>query len=82
MIQALELGLPSLFFGGGGCPSWALKVLTSALLLSAAPGTGGLKFNIQKRPFAVTNQNFSSPADGQHGTFSPQPNPEKTQSHR
>lgn len=50
--------------------------------MKPAPGTGGLKFNIQKRPFAVTNQNFSSPSDGQHSTFGPQPNPEKAQSHR
>uniref|UniRef100_A0A8D0NM23 SAC3/GANP/THP3 conserved domain-containing protein n=1 Tax=Sus scrofa TaxID=9823 RepID=A0A8D0NM23_PIG len=46
------------------------------------PGTGGLKFNIQKRPFAVTSQTFSSTAEGQHGGFGPQPNPEKAQNHR
>lgn len=48
----------------------------------AAPGTGGLKFNIQKRPFAVTNQNFNSNAEGQHNSFGPQPNSEKAQNHR
>ncbi|XP_055266530.1 leukocyte receptor cluster member 8 isoform X2 [Moschus berezovskii] len=46
------------------------------------PGTGGLKFNIQKRPFPVTNQNFSSTTEGQHSGFGPQPNPEKVQNHR
>nr|XP_020772120.1 leukocyte receptor cluster member 8 [Odocoileus virginianus texanus] len=50
--------------------------------LTAAPGTGGLKFNIQKRPFPVTNQNFSSTTEGQHSGFGPQPNPEKAQNHR
>ena len=50
--------------------------------LTAAPGTGGLKFNIQKRPFPVTNQNFSSTTEGQHSGFGPQPNPEKVQNHR
>lgn len=49
--------------------------------LTAAPGTGGLKFNIQKRPFAVTSQSFSS-SEGQHSGFGPQPNPEKAQNHR
>ncbi|XP_035947953.1 leukocyte receptor cluster member 8 isoform X4 [Halichoerus grypus] len=50
--------------------------------MKPAPGTGGLKFNIQKRPFAVTSQSFSSPSEGQHGSFGPQPNPEKAQNHR
>ncbi|XP_045435634.1 leukocyte receptor cluster member 8 isoform X2 [Pipistrellus kuhlii] len=50
--------------------------------MKPAPGTGGLKFNIQKRPFAVTNQNFSSSSEGQHSGFGPQPNPEKAQNHR
>ncbi|XP_046956866.1 leukocyte receptor cluster member 8 isoform X1 [Lynx rufus] len=50
--------------------------------MKPAPGTGGLKFNIQKRPFAVTSQSFSSTSEGQHGSFGPQPNPEKAQNHR
>ncbi|XP_027950819.1 leukocyte receptor cluster member 8 isoform X2 [Eumetopias jubatus] len=50
--------------------------------MKPAPGTGGLKFNIQKRPFAVTSQSFSSPSEGQHSSFGPQPNPEKAQNHR
>ncbi|OWK15846.1 hypothetical protein Celaphus_00004892 [Cervus elaphus hippelaphus] len=50
--------------------------------MKPAPGTGGLKFNIQKRPFPVTNQNFSSTTEGQHSGFGPQPNPEKAQNHR
>ncbi|EPQ04560.1 Leukocyte receptor cluster member 8 like protein [Myotis brandtii] len=50
--------------------------------MKPAPGTGGLKFNIQKRPFAITNQNFSSTSEGQHSGFGPQPNPEKAQNHR
>lgn len=59
------------------------KGLTLAFAaLTAAPGTGGLKFNIQKRPFAVTTQSFGSNAEGQHGGFGPQPNPEKAQNHR
>ncbi|XP_047384685.1 leukocyte receptor cluster member 8 isoform X6 [Sciurus carolinensis] len=49
--------------------------------MKPAPGTGGLKFNIQKRPFAVTNQNFGTSAEGQHSSFGPQPNPEKAQNH-
>lgn len=49
--------------------------------MKPAPGTGGLKFNIQKRPFAVTNQSFSSNSEGQHSSFGPQPNSEKTQNH-
>ncbi|XP_048186133.1 leukocyte receptor cluster member 8 isoform X2 [Perognathus longimembris pacificus] len=49
--------------------------------MKPAPGTGGLKFNIQKRPFAVTNQNFSSSAENQHSSFGAQPNPEKPQNH-
>uniref|UniRef100_A0A8C8YXX1 Leukocyte receptor cluster member 8 n=1 Tax=Prolemur simus TaxID=1328070 RepID=A0A8C8YXX1_PROSS len=49
--------------------------------MKPAPGTGGLKFNIQKRPFAVTNQSFGSNAEGQHSGFGPQPNPEKAQNH-
>ncbi|KAM9225471.1 leukocyte receptor cluster member 8 isoform 3-T4 [Dugong dugon] len=49
--------------------------------MKPAPGTGGLKFNIQKRPFAVTNQNFSSSSEGQHGSFGPQPNAEKALNH-
>ncbi|KAM8787488.1 leukocyte receptor cluster member 8 isoform 1-T3 [Rhynchonycteris naso] len=50
--------------------------------MKPAPGTGGLKFNIQKRPFALTSQNFSSTSEGQHSGFSPQPNSEKAQNHR
>ncbi|XP_024595553.1 leukocyte receptor cluster member 8 [Neophocaena asiaeorientalis asiaeorientalis] len=50
--------------------------------MKPAPGTGGLKFNIQKRPFAVTSQSFGSTTEGQHGSFGPQPNPEKAQNHR
>ncbi|XP_015450197.1 leukocyte receptor cluster member 8 isoform X3 [Pteropus alecto] len=50
--------------------------------MKPAPGTGGLKFNIQKRPFAVTSQNFSSTSESQHSGFGPQPNPEKAQNHR
>lgn len=50
--------------------------------MKPAPGTGGLKFNIQKRPFAVTSQSFGSTSEGQHGSFGPQPNPEKAQNHR
>lgn len=65
-----------------GLGSKSSRGLTSAFLPSAAPGTGGLKFNIQKRPFAVTSQSFSSPSDGQHGTFGPPSNPEKAQNHR
>uniref|UniRef100_A0A8I3XCK2 Leukocyte receptor cluster member 8 n=1 Tax=Callithrix jacchus TaxID=9483 RepID=A0A8I3XCK2_CALJA len=49
--------------------------------MKPAPGTGGLKFNIQKRPFAVTTQSFGSNAEGQHSGFGPQPNPEKAQNH-
>lgn len=49
--------------------------------MKPAPGTGGLKFNIQKRPFAVTNQSFSSSAEAQHSGFGPQPSPEKAQNH-
>nr|XP_025043786.1 leukocyte receptor cluster member 8 [Pelodiscus sinensis] len=40
-----------------------------------APGAGGLKFNIQKRPFVLTNQNFG--ASDQHSNFGPQQNSEK-----
>ncbi|XP_044616327.2 leukocyte receptor cluster member 8 isoform X2 [Equus asinus] len=50
--------------------------------MKPAPGTGGLKFNIQKRPFAVTSQSFTSASEGQHSSFGPQPNPEKAQNHR
>ncbi|KAM5296733.1 leukocyte receptor cluster member 8 isoform 2-T3 [Glossophaga mutica] len=50
--------------------------------MKPAPGTGGLKFNIQKRPFTVSSQNFSSASEGQHSSFGPQPNPEKAQNHR
>ncbi|XP_021101784.1 leukocyte receptor cluster member 8 isoform X3 [Heterocephalus glaber] len=49
--------------------------------MKPAPGTGGLKFNIQKRPFAVTNQSFGSSAEGQHSSFGPQPSLEKAQNH-
>ncbi|KAL4666718.1 hypothetical protein H8959_005407 [Pygathrix nigripes] len=49
--------------------------------MKPAPGTGGLKFNIQKRPFAVTTQSFGSSTEGQHGGFGPQPNPEKAPNH-
>ncbi|XP_020040751.1 leukocyte receptor cluster member 8 isoform X1 [Castor canadensis] len=49
--------------------------------MKPAPGTGGLKFNIQKRPFAVTSQSFGSSTEGQHSSFGPQPNPEKAQNH-
>ena len=62
---------------------WAWGGLTPAFAaLTAAPGTGGLKFNIQKRPFAVTSQSFGSTTEGQHSSFGPQPNPEKAQNHR
>ncbi|EMP24645.1 Leukocyte receptor cluster member 8 like protein [Chelonia mydas] len=40
-----------------------------------APGAGGLKFNIQKRPFVLTNQNFGT--SDQHCNFGPQQNSEK-----
>ncbi|TFJ96349.1 Protein CNPPD1 [Platysternon megacephalum] len=43
--------------------------------MKQAPGAGGLKFNIQKRPFVLTNQNFG--ASDQHGNFGPQQNSEK-----
>ncbi|XP_004467370.2 leukocyte receptor cluster member 8 isoform X3 [Dasypus novemcinctus] len=49
--------------------------------MKPAPGTGGLKFNIQKRPFAVTNQNFGSSSEVQHSNFGPQPNTEKAPNH-
>lgn len=38
-------------------------------------------FNIQKWPLAVTNQNFSSNAEGQHCSFGSQFNSEKAQNH-
>nr|XP_045377769.1 leukocyte receptor cluster member 8 isoform X2 [Camelus bactrianus] len=50
--------------------------------MKPAPGTGGLKFNIQKRPFAVSSQSFSSASESQHSSFGPQPSPEKAQNHR
>ncbi|XP_059528170.1 leukocyte receptor cluster member 8-like [Myotis daubentonii] len=51
--------------------------------MKPAPCTGGIKFNIRTRPFAVTNQNFSSStSEGQHSGLGPQPNPEKAQNHR
>lgn len=79
--------------GAGMVPTWSWACqsrgagvgLTPAFAAPpppAAPGTGGLKFNIQKRPFAVTSQNFSSTSEGQHSGFGPQPNPEKAQNHR
>ncbi|XP_072463603.1 leukocyte receptor cluster member 8 isoform X5 [Notamacropus eugenii] len=49
--------------------------------MKQAPGAGSVKFNIQKRPFVVTSQNFSSSSEGQHGNFGTQANPEKPQSH-
>ncbi|XP_038608362.1 LOW QUALITY PROTEIN: leukocyte receptor cluster member 8 [Tachyglossus aculeatus] len=50
--------------------------------MKQAPGAGGLKFNIQKRPFVVTNQNFGSSSEGQpHGNFGTQPSSEKAQNH-
>ncbi|XP_034528441.1 leukocyte receptor cluster member 8 isoform X6 [Ailuropoda melanoleuca] len=50
--------------------------------MKPAPGTGGLKFNIQKRPFAVSSQSFSSTSEAQHSSFGAQPSPEKAQNHR
>ncbi|CAM4689831.1 unnamed protein product [Lepidochelys olivacea] len=43
--------------------------------MKQAPGAGGLKFNIQKRPFVLTNQNFGT--SDQHCNFGPQQNSEK-----
>lgn len=84
-VQGLSQGL-GLATWSWACHSQGARVgLTSAfdaLPPPAAPGTGGLKFNIQKRPFAVTSQNFSSASEGQHSGFGPQPNPEKAQNHR
>lgn len=80
-VSALELFSRAwlLFLGG---PRWWVRPDPSVCALIAAPGTGGLKFNIQKRPFAVTSQNFASTSEGQHSSFGPQPNPEKAQNHR
>lgn len=39
-------------------------------ILAEAPGAGGLKFNIQKRPMVMTNQNFTS--NDQHNNNSVQ----------
>ncbi|XP_056652612.1 leukocyte receptor cluster member 8 isoform X2 [Monodelphis domestica] len=50
--------------------------------MKQAPGAGSVKFNIQKRPFVVTSQNFSSSSEGQHSSFGTQASTEKPQSHR
>ncbi|XP_044540650.1 leukocyte receptor cluster member 8 isoform X2 [Gracilinanus agilis] len=50
--------------------------------MKQAPGAGSVKFNIQKRPFVVTSQNFSSSSEGQHSSFGTQASAEKPQSHR
>uniref|UniRef100_A0A8D0G8Y3 Leukocyte receptor cluster member 8 n=1 Tax=Sphenodon punctatus TaxID=8508 RepID=A0A8D0G8Y3_SPHPU len=47
--------------------------------MKQAPGAGGLKFNIQKRPFVLTNQNFG-PSE-QHGGFGSQQSAEKHHNH-
>ncbi|XP_025052585.1 leukocyte receptor cluster member 8 isoform X2 [Alligator sinensis] len=47
--------------------------------MKQAPGAGGLKFNIQKRPFVLTNQNFGGAE--QHGNFGSQQNSEKHHNH-
>ncbi|XP_044540652.1 leukocyte receptor cluster member 8 isoform X4 [Gracilinanus agilis] len=49
--------------------------------MKQAPGAGSVKFNIQKRPFVVTSQNFSSSSEGQHSSFGTQASAEKPQSH-
>ncbi|XP_003225917.1 leukocyte receptor cluster member 8 [Anolis carolinensis] len=55
--------------------------------MKQAPGTGGLKFNLPKRPFVVTNQNFNSSEQQQqqqqqqHGNFGSQQNNEKRHNH-
>ncbi|XP_074163459.1 leukocyte receptor cluster member 8 isoform X2 [Sminthopsis crassicaudata] len=49
--------------------------------MKQAPGAASVKFNIQKRPFVVTSQNFNSGSEGQHGGFGVQANVEKSQSH-
>ncbi|KAM6451997.1 leukocyte receptor cluster member 8 [Liasis olivaceus] len=50
--------------------------------MKQAPGSGGLKFNLPKRPFVVTNQNFSSlEQQQQHGSFGSQQNSEKRHNH-
>ncbi|XP_068785316.1 leukocyte receptor cluster member 8 [Struthio camelus] len=47
--------------------------------MKQAPGAGGLKFNIQKRPFVLTNQNFGGAEP--HGGFGSQPSSEKHHGH-
>ncbi|XP_053118734.1 leukocyte receptor cluster member 8 isoform X3 [Hemicordylus capensis] len=47
--------------------------------MKQAPGSGGLKFNLPKRPFVVTNQNFNS--EQQHSNFGSQQNSEKRHNH-
>ncbi|KAL8176770.1 UNVERIFIED_CONTAM: Leukocyte receptor cluster (LRC) member 8 [Gekko kuhli] len=51
--------------------------------MKQAPGSGGLKFNLPKRPFVVTNQNFNSSESQQqqHGNFGSQQNSEKRHNH-
>ncbi|XP_074075951.1 leukocyte receptor cluster member 8 isoform X1 [Macrotis lagotis] len=49
--------------------------------MKQAPGAGSVKFNIQKRPFVVTSQNFNSSSEGQHSSFGTQANTEKPQNH-
>ncbi|XP_051845623.1 leukocyte receptor cluster member 8 [Antechinus flavipes] len=49
--------------------------------MKQAPGAASVKFNIQKRPFVVTSQNFNSGSEGQHGGFGAQANAEKSQGH-
>uniref|UniRef100_A0A8C5SQH9 Leukocyte receptor cluster member 8 n=1 Tax=Laticauda laticaudata TaxID=8630 RepID=A0A8C5SQH9_LATLA len=54
--------------------------------MKQAPGSGGLKFNLPKRPFVVTNQNFScleqqQQQQQQHPNFASQQNSEKRHNH-
>ncbi|KAJ6654405.1 hypothetical protein lerEdw1_006998 [Lerista edwardsae] len=51
--------------------------------MKQAPGSGGLKFNLPKRPFVMTNQNFNSEQQPQqqHGNFGSQQNSEKRHNH-
>ncbi|XP_070800511.1 leukocyte receptor cluster member 8 isoform X2 [Pituophis catenifer annectens] len=51
--------------------------------MKQAPGSGGLKFNLPKHPFVVTNQNFSSleQQQQQHPNFASQQNSEKCHNH-
>uniref|UniRef100_A0A6J0TMN5 Leukocyte receptor cluster member 8 isoform X3 n=1 Tax=Pogona vitticeps TaxID=103695 RepID=A0A6J0TMN5_9SAUR len=49
--------------------------------MKQAPGSGGLKFNLPKRPFVVTNQNFNSSEQQQQHNFGSQQNSEKRHNH-